>query len=82
MLGLAALAGAGILAVAVEQPGPALGQYLVDGIVARLCSFDKEWRGERRDHRHGHDDGIDALVQHTEPCTQGGDDERELTDLG
>ena len=66
---LTAFAFAGIATIPIEQAGPTLGQQFVHQVVTRHGLLDKEWRGESRQHRHGHNDGVDALVEHAQTGT-------------
>ena len=43
--------------------------------------LDEKWGGERGDHTHGDDDGVNLGIEHAQRHTRVGDDERELANL-
>ena len=49
--------------------------------VRSVGHLDEIGSGEDGEHRHGHDDRVDARVEHSEPHAERSDDEREFADL-
>ena len=78
---LAHLAVGSVLAVALEQHAPLLGQVAGHPVVAGQCLLDEKRREKRGDDRHGHNDGIYVLAQHAQLGARSGEDKRELAYL-
>ena len=65
----------------VERTDDARGQSMLKGIVGRGCQANHVGREEGGDHRYSHHHRIEEVADDAQGQTQGGDDERELTNL-